>query len=84
MAEAIGCTDSYVDTVSAGPTSAGECTVNGERVVLRTFRNQGEAEAWHDGVVWASKERPIGGIGLNYVVQTHDPETMETVSAALD
>jgi hypothetical protein len=83
MAEAIGCTDSYVDTVSAGPTSAGECTVNGERVVLRTFQNINEAMVWHDGVVWASEERPLGGIGSNYVVQTHDPETMNAVSAAL-
>ncbi len=83
MAEAIGCTSSYVDTVSAGPTSAGECTVNGERVVLRTFRNIGEAMVWLDGVVWASEERPLGGIGPNYVVQTYDSETMNAVSAAM-
>lgn len=83
MAEAIGCTSSYVDTVSAGPMSAGECTVNGERVVLRTFQNQGEAMVWHDGVVWASEEQPLGGIGSNYVVQTYDFDTMAAVSAAL-
>jgi hypothetical protein len=83
MAEAIGCTSSYVDTISAGPTSGGECTVNGELVVLRTFRNVGEAMVWHDGVVWASEERPLGGIGPNYVVQAQDPKTMNAVSAAL-
>ena len=83
MAEAIGCTSSYLDTVSAGPTSAGECTVNGERVVLRTFRNQDEAMVWHNAVVRASEEQPLGGIGSNYVVQTYDPNTMAAVSAAL-
>ena len=38
---------------------------------------------WHDGVVWASEERPLGGIGSNYVVQTDDPDTMNVVPAAL-
>jgi hypothetical protein len=51
--------------------------------VLRTFRNIGEAMVWLDGVVWASEERPLGGIGPNYVVQTYDSETMNAVSAAM-
>ena len=84
MAKAIGCTSSYVDTISPESTSAGECTANGERVVLRTFSNQREALAWHESVVRASEEQIIAGIGSNYVVHTYDRETMEAVSAALD
>ena len=83
MAEAIGCQDTFLDQISSAATSAGQCLVNGVTVQLRTFPDQRSAEAWHDGVVWASANRPVAGIGPNYVMLTYDLEAFAEAAAAL-
>ena len=83
MAEVIGCQDTFVEQPSSAATSAGQCLVDGVAVQLRTFPDQRSAEAWHDGVVWASEVRPVAGIGPNYVVLTYDPVAAAAAFAAL-
>lgn len=83
MAEAIGCQDTYVEALSSAATTAGQCLVDGVAVHLRTFRDQASALAWHDGVVFAAPQRPLAGIGTDYVVLSDDPATFAVVSEAL-
>lgn len=83
MAEVIGCRDTFVEQVSSAATSAGQCLVDGVAVQLWTFPDQRLAEAWHDGVVWASVDRPVAGIGPNYVVLAYDLDAFAVAAAAL-
>lgn len=84
MADAIGCTDTYVQRESmAGTSSAGECMVNGSKAVLRTFATEDASFAWQDGATWASDVKVHAVVGRNFIALTYDSDTMNVLAPAL-
>lgn len=84
MADAIGCSDSFVShEVTHG--TAGTCEVVGAEVMLRTFSSPEAQRAWVDGVASVHKGMIVSVEGEGYVAfsTTYDREIMTVIGPAL-
>jgi hypothetical protein len=84
MADAIGCSDSFVGNEIVDGT-AGTCEVVGAPVMLRTFSSPEAQRAWVDGVTSAHKGMTVSVEGVGYVAlsTTYDREIMTVIGPSL-
>lgn len=84
MADAIGCSDSFVGREVVGGTG-GTCEVGGASVMQRTFSSPEAQRAWVDGVTSVHKGMTVSVEGVGYVAlsTTYDREIMSVVGPAL-